>query len=72
MEKTPYEIRLEILKLAKDIHEQKYHSIKEAIYWAKETGSAKWQQTVMPDGLNVNDILKTAKELNEFVSTSKS
>lgn len=74
MSMTPYEIRLELLKMAKDI-------ISEDFYARREEASMNWQtdqpeirvqgngtQLVLPNYPSVHEIIKKASVLNEFVS----
>lgn len=73
MSKTPYEIRLELLKLAKEtLFEpiyQKRHSLNDE-YHAKLTDAnrAELPYPTLPDFPSINDVVQKAEELNKFVS----
>jgi hypothetical protein len=71
---TPYEIRLELLRMSKDMLEQDFHS-------RRELALRKWEQAVdknAPNASNLltevpvypteNQIVSKAKLLNEFIS----
>ena len=81
MSKTPYEIRLELLKLAKDsLYEpvfQKRQNLYEEFQSKREvfvgmSGPTEEQLAlkypVMPDFPSTNDIIVEAEKLNQFVS----
>ena len=81
MSKTPYEIRLELLKLAKDsLYEpvfQKRQNLYEEFQSKREVfvgmpGPTEEQLAlkypVMPDFFSTNDIIVEAEKLNQFVS----
>ena len=73
MSKTPYEIRLELLKLAKDtLFEPIYHK-RDALkdeFFSKITDENKGDIPfpTMPDFPTSSDIVAKAEELNKFVS----
>jgi hypothetical protein len=71
---TPYEIRLELLRMSKDMLEQDFHS-------RRELALRKWEQAVDKNETNAsnlltevpvypteNQIVSKAKLLNEFIS----
>lgn len=75
MSQTPYEIRLELLKMAKEIVEQNWYAVKEmtmldwnlAVDLAKET-----RQPIPPHPeiipMHQSEIMAVAEQLNGFVS----
>jgi len=75
MSQTPYEIRLDLLKMAKEIVEQNWHAIKEkdmldwnvAVELAKE---AKHPVPLYPKiaPLQYTEIMSVAEQLNGFIS----
>lgn len=74
---TPFEIRLELLKMAKDMLVDEYHGKKEKVTndWHMKVEIAKLQGGVlipdhpqMPSFPNEDDIIKKAITLNGFVS----
>jgi len=73
---TPFEIRLELLKMAKDMLSEDYHGKREVISndWMTKVESAKLNGGVIPDhpGFPVypveTDIIAKAQVLNGFVS----
>jgi hypothetical protein len=73
---TPFEIRLELLKMAKDMLEQEYHGKREKIQneWNVQVDSARHSGTVtpvfpeLPAFPTEAEIIKKATELNGFVS----
>jgi hypothetical protein len=73
MSKTPYEIRLELLKLAKEsLFEPIYHkrdSLKDE-FFSKQTDENKGTIPfpTLPDFPSTADIVAKAEELNKFVS----
>jgi hypothetical protein len=82
MSKTPYEIRLELLKLAKDsLYEpvfQKRQDIRDEFHSKREvfvgmSGPTEEQLALrypeLPDFPSTNDIIAEAEKLNNFVST---
>jgi hypothetical protein len=73
MSKTPYEIRLELLKLANEILVTPVHQNREALreeYHSKLTeenrGIMPWP--TLPDFPSSTDIVAKAEELNKFIS----
>jgi hypothetical protein len=62
MDKTPYELRTELLHMARDILESKAKRLAENEY-QKPEGT---RQPVEP--YNAQDVIKVAKELNVFIS----
>ena len=73
---TPFEIRLELLKMAKDMLSEEYHGKREVISndWATKVESAKLNGGVIPDHPGFpsypveTDIIAKAQILNGFVS----
>ena len=73
---TPFEIRLELLKMAKDMLEQEYHGKREKLAneWnvlvenARHTGTATPSYPELPAFPTESEIIKKANELNGFVS----
>ena len=73
---TPFEIRLELLKLAKDMLEQDYHAKREVVYnnWqttadhARQHGLQVPNQPDHPPFPSEADVIAKAAALNEFVS----
>lgn len=73
---TPFEIRLEILKMAKDLAEKQYQTAREAelkiwdshVEQAKQTGSAIPFYTPTVTYPDENDVVTRATALNVFVS----
>lgn len=73
MSMTPYEIRLELLKMAKDL-------VSEDFYARREEASTNWHDSqsenkdgsntrlVLPSYPSVNEIINKAGVLNEFIS----
>ena len=71
MSKTPYEIRLDLLRLAKE-------SLFEPYFYARSNKELEWSAQrdvnpsapfpVMPTAPTSEDIISEAKKLNEFVS----
>ena len=80
MSMTPFEIRLELLKVAKDILEQEYHTKREVIHnnWqvatenARVTGQTLPNQPDFPPFPSEEEIIKKATALNGFVSMTPS
>jgi len=76
---TPFEIRLELVKLAKDMLSEKYHSersileqqwnneVQTAISASKKLPSA----PTLPNYFSEKDIIAKASSLNEFISGNK-
>lgn len=70
---TPYEIRLELLKMSKDMLEQDFHTRREIALrkWeqaASQNKDAKEFLTEVPDYPTEDKIIRKAKMLNEFIS----
>jgi uncharacterized membrane protein YheB (UPF0754 family) len=73
---TPFEIRLELLKMAKDLLLEEYHSSKDRLIneWqvkvesAKLNGQAIPEHPAFPTYPTENDIITKAQSLNGFVS----
>ena len=73
---TPFEIRLELLKMAKDLLLEEYHSNKDRLIneWqvkvesAKLNGQAIPEHPAFPTYPTENDIITKAQSLNGFVS----
>ena len=73
---TPFEIRLELLKMAKDMLEQDYYGNREKVSneYAAKCDSAKINNQPIPDHPGFpafpseTEIIKKATELNSFVS----
>ena len=73
---TPFEIRLELLKMAKDMLEQEYHGKRERLAneWhvqvenARHAGQAAPVYPELPTFPSESEIIKKATELNGFVS----
>ncbi len=73
MSKTPYEIRLELLKLSNEIISTPVFQKREALmneYHSKltEDNRDKISFPTLPDFPSVNDVISKAEELNKFVS----
>ena len=76
MSMTPYEIRLELLKMAKDMLIDDYHTKRDALQqqWHTQVDAAKIAGTTSPDYPalpafpNEDEIVKKAEALNQFVS----
>lgn len=73
MSKTPYEIRLELLKLSNEIISTPVFQQREALlneYHSKltEENRDKISFPTLPDFPSVNDVISKAEELNKFVS----
>ena len=75
MSQTPYEIRLELLKMAKEIVEQNWQAVKEkamldwnlAVELAKETRqSVPSHPEMLP--MHQSEIMAVAEQLNGFVT----
>ena len=75
---TPFEIRLELLKLAKDMLEQDYHAKREAVHnnWQVASENARLQgqplpmQPEFPPFPSETDIMAKAQTMNTFVSNA--
>jgi hypothetical protein len=73
---TPFEIRLELLKMAKDMLEQEYHGKREKLHneWnvqvenARHAGGATPVFPELPAFPTEAEVIKKATELNGFVS----
>ncbi len=73
---TPYEIRLELLKMAKDMLTDDYHGKRDALQqqWHTQVDAAKIAGTqspefpALPPFPNEDEIVKKAEALNQFVS----
>ena len=73
---TPFEIRLELLKMAKDMLEQEYHGKREKLQneWNVQVENARHAGTATPVFPDLPafpteaEIIKKASELNGFVS----
>jgi hypothetical protein len=76
MSMTPFEIRLELLKMAKDMLLEDFHSKKDYLSnnWQMQVESAKVAGTSIPTHPDLptfpqeSDIIKKAEALNGFVS----
>jgi len=76
MSMTPYEIRLELLKMAKDMLTDDYHGKRDALQqqWHTQVDAAKIAGTqspefpALPPFPNEDEIVKKAEALNQFVS----
>lgn len=76
MSKTPFEIRLELLKMAKEMLEADYHSTKDRLQteWqirvgrANETNEPLPEHPIIPPFPTAVDVIEKAKTLNTFVS----
>lgn len=75
MSTNPYEIRLELLKMAKDLLLDEYYSEKQKIVdpWQLETSMASIPSKIpkypdLPKFPSEQDIIKKAHELNKFIS----
>jgi hypothetical protein len=74
--KTPFEIRLELIAIAKDMLERDHNTMVEAIThkWYQECDTARTNNQPVPDMPDFplfpssKKILEKANELNEFVS----
>ena len=77
MTKNPFEIRLELLKMAQEIAEKDYQEKREAYWNIVYTMSDKWNKDVgefmeqtkhlMPEIYTPQDIMEKAKEMYSFV-----
>ena len=73
MSKSPYEIRLELLKLSNEILSTPIFQKRDALvneYHSKLTEENKDKSVfpTLPDFPSVNDVISKAEELNKFVS----
>lgn len=70
---SPYEIRLELLKMSKDMLEQNFHSRRELAMRKWEHAASNQQDgreflTEIPEYPSEDEIVNKAKLLNEFIS----
>lgn len=73
---TPFEIRLELVKLAKEMLSEEYHSKRNLIEqeWNNDVHSAMNascdppKAPTLPDYFSEEDIIERAQRLNEFIS----
>ena len=68
--KTPYEIRLEVLQMAKEIMDREYESAVSK-YWDMVDQAAKTNQQLlekMPDMYRPDQVMKKALELYGFIN----
>ena len=80
MSMTPYEIRLELLKMAKDMLTDDYHTRHDSLQqqWHTQVDAAKIAGTSSPDFPALppfpteDEIVKKAEALNQFVSQTTS
>lgn len=78
MSKTPFEIRLELLKMAKEMLETDYHSQRDRLSseWGMKAGMAQEKREelppypIIPPFPTASDVIEKAKVLNMFVSNS--
>jgi hypothetical protein len=79
--KNPFEVRLEVLKMAKDMLDQAYNESTQ-LAWSMVEKSAEYQnksmsemqtylETLKPKMYSPQDIITKAGELYEFVTTKK-
>lgn len=76
MSKTPFEIRLELLKMAKEMLEQDYHTHKDMLrqMWeievvrANETNAPIPSSPIIPPFPTAFEVIEKARTLNAFVS----
>lgn len=76
--KTPYEIRLEVLKMAQDIEMQHYHANRDALMtnWQTRVETARNLNQIppemppMPEFPAESTIVKKAQFLGEFINNS--
>jgi len=76
MSMTPFEIRLELLKMAKDMLSEEYHGKRESVSneWHSQVEVAKLNGGIVPNHPGFppypteQDVVKKAQELNGFVS----
>ena len=76
MSMTPYEIRLELLKMAKDLLTEEFYSQKEIVtnQWQTQVSAAQIAGTTSPEHPALppypteTDIVAKAEALNQFVS----
>lgn len=78
MSKTPYEIRLEVLKMAQDAEMQNYYANREALMqnWQTEVETARINEATpppmpaMPQFPTQESVVKKAVFLGEFINNS--
>jgi len=63
--RTPYELRFDLLAMARDTLEAEYHSKMEEARWAHEMSGGIPQ--TMPSYPTRDDVFKLAEQLKEFV-----
>lgn len=76
MSMTPFEIRLELLKMAKEMLEQDYHAHKDMlrqmwemeVYRANEANAPIPPSPIIPPFPTASEVIEKAKTLNAFVS----
>jgi len=76
---TPFEIRLELVKLAKDMLSEEYHSKRNMVEqeWNNEVGAAinvsrePPKAPTLPNYFSEHDVIAKAISLNEFISGNK-
>ena len=71
MAKTPYEIRLELLKLAKDILTEPIISTRDNLlqqYFIERESTGNTKLPTLPDYPSSVDVIKEAEKLNAFIS----
>jgi|688.fasta_scaffold1503247_2 hypothetical protein len=76
---TPYEIRLALVTLAKDMLHDKYHTARSSIseIWNWKCSQALEHNSPMPplpeypEYFTENDVIEKATRLNEFISNGK-
>jgi hypothetical protein len=73
---TPFEIRLELVKLAKEMLSEEYHSKRMMLEheWSNEVAMALDSKReppkapILPNYFSENDVIEKALRLNEFIS----
>ena len=76
MAQSGYEIRLELLKMAKDSLDMEFHSKRDLVMfdfnvrcqWAAQNGQEIPEMPDVPATPTVQEITERAKELNEFIN----
>jgi hypothetical protein len=79
MKMTPFEIRLELVKLARDMLNDEYHSKRGLVEtdWNNQVMSAMNNQKALPDTpafpqyFTEEDVIVKASRLNEFISNGQ-
>ena len=79
MNMTPYEVRLELVKLAKDMLSEEYHSKLSRIQaeWDANCSKAMNEEKAIPSSPNYpkyfteDDVVNKATRLNDFISNGK-